>query len=962
MWFGTQDGINRYDGHSFKVYKSDVNDPFSLHGVNIAGLVEDPQGNIWVGTEEGLNCYERSTEHFKLITNPAVPQSKKRTSPFYVDKNELWYIREGEGIVAYSFKTKSHRTIAPKVYITQDFDYIDWTTKTPQGDVWMLKPEGLARYSTTEKKYYHYFSNSTENVVGPALGIYCLYVDKKNIVWLGSAQGLIRLDPVSREYQIFDRTSDGRMLGSVFSVAASSDQNLWIGTQRNGMWTFDTKHEILFSANLPFVTPHPLDNYEIVRVYIDDRGIIWANIDPDGLLKIIPNAPVFQKMVDAPLLPENKRFNNYSVRCMAEAPNGDVWIGTEGELAILDKKTHLIKARYLTETPKGSMHTHNYLKYIFKDKRNQMWVGTYGGIYKFDSLQKQFKLLMFKPNATRSDYVRNITELPDGLFLIGTPDGSWLFDPSTTTFKKAPILENKNLFATFFSSDSTLWLAAYFDGLYGFKYKNRKWQQVFHGLTAFNINLMRQGISANKLWIATEKGLLDFNVSLRKYKFYNTQQGLANSYIYAILIDKSQNLWLSTNRGISKFDVAAQTFRNFDLPDGIQSYEYNGNACLLGSDGRMWLGGVKGLNSFFSEKINQLSYKPRAHFYNLKVNDRLYETEKQVNEVSNITLNYGQNTWSLEFAAIDFYSNGRNFYQYQLEGQDKNWVYGGSRNYVRYANLPAGNYTFKLRAANRDGIWSSEEKKIGIIIMPPFWQSWWFYLLCSVALGYLVLSIFQNRISFLRKKEQDRLKIALEAQEQERRYIAQDLHDEIGARLATLKLYATSMAQHFSVHSEGEEMKNKTIEIINESIVDVRRMLRELSPRIVEQYGYATGLEELVSKIRQSGQIEIEIDTSRLPERLLTSIEIGLYRITQELMNNTLKHAGAKKITVRAHQENKLIHLDYFDDGQGFEYKIAKQGLGIGNIESRVALMNGTISWRPKIGEGNAVFIEIPAN
>lgn len=325
-----------------------------------------------------------------------------------------------------------------------------------------------------------------------------------------------------------------------------------------------------------------------------------------------------------------------------------------------------------------------------------------------------------------------------------------------------------------------------------------------------------------------------------------------------------------------------------------------------------------------------------------------------------ITLPYADNTFSFEFAAIDYYSNGRNVYRYMLEGQDKKWVSSGDKNYVRYANLDPGKYQFQVVAANRDGVWSDDVKRLYIRIQPPFWQTWWFYIVCTGLFGYVAFVTGKSRLARLKQIEQERLKIALDAQEQERKQIAQDLHDEVGARLATLKLYASSMTKYLSPHPESQEMKRKTLEIINDSIVDIRRMLRELSPRMLEQYGYAAAVEELVRKIRQSGEVKVELDASRLPERLPAEIETGLYRITQELMNNTLKHSESHKITIRVHQDDDVIYFDYFDDGKGFEYTKAKQGLGIGNIESRVAILRGQIVWAPKIGEGNAVFIQIP--
>lgn len=960
MWFGTQDGVNRYDGHSFRIFKPDINDPHALHGVNIAGLVEDQTGNLWIGTEEGLNCYERATERFKLVVAPKHRGIKRRTAPFYADRTELWYLREGEGVLVYHFKTKQHRRIATKSYISQDFDYIDWTVRTPAGDVWMIADKGIARYNIAQKKYYHYFSDAPQNITGPALNVICQYVDPQNVVWLGTLKGLVKFTPADSTFQIFEKDLDGRSIGAVYSIAEGFNQRLWLGTQRNGFWNFVKSKNLLHPIYLPMMTPRSLTNYEITRIYVDNRGIIWSNVDPDGLLKIIPNVSVMQKVTDTPDLPPNRRLDNFSVRCIEQGPHQHVWIGTEGSLVVFDPKTRTIVKKYLAKSNSPTLPSINFIKKIFRDSRGTMWLGTYGGLMKFDPATESFKLMQFDKRLSRNNYVRTIIELPNGLFFLGTPEGSWLFNPKNEAFTPSPVLQNQNVFAGYYAQDSTIWLASYFEGLYGFKYQNQQWKQIYYGLRAFNINVVRQDTVSKKLWIGTEKGLIELNPATRHYHFYNDRNGLGNSYIYGIIIDRQRQVWLSTNHGISQFDQQSRTFRNFDLADGIQGYEFNGNAFTITQNHEVYFGGVKGFNSFFPERMKRMSFKPRVHLYNFRANDEAFPTPKQINETDLVTLDYDQNTFSLEFSAIDFYSGGRNAYRYKLDGEDKEWVFTNTQNFVRYPNLDPGLYLFKVIAANRDGVWSDDEKKLFVRVKPPFWQTWWFYLFCSGILGYSVFWAGKNRLQRIRQKEQERLRIALDAQEQERKQIAQDLHDEIGARLATLKLYASSMTKHLPDHGESVEMKQKTLEIINESIVDTRRMLRELSPRVLEQYGYAAAVEELSQKIRQSGQLKVELDSSRLPERLSPDIETGLYRITQELLNNTLKHAEAKKITIRVHQDDDLIHFDYFDDGRGFEYQKVKQGLGVGNIESRVAVLGGQIVWAPKVGEGNAVFIQIP--
>ncbi len=950
LWLGTQDGVNRFDGHKFRVYKPDARNPHALKGVNIAGIVEDRRGNIWVGSEEGLNCYDRATDRFTLVRTSS---QKHRTSPFCANGDEIWFSSEGEGIMVYNTQTRKLRQVGKYSYINRDFDFVDWTTYTPFGDIWLQSSKGLVRFDVKNRIYHHYFTNTAQNEYGEPFNVYSFVVDEDNIVWLGTDQGLVRFDHKRKVHQLYNQTPDGEGLGVVFGLSKDQNRQLWIGTQRNGLWIFDKRTSTFREVQYQVNSPESFENYEFYRVYVDNLGIIWANSDPDGLVKIVPNASMFGYFGQPDPTQPERNLSDLSIRSIGEDAHGRIWLGTEGGLDIFNRQKGCVEERYFTNED-------NILKFIFRDSRQIMWIGTYGGIMLFDEAKKKFRKYLYNSDPGTRIYTRNILELPNHTLLLGTQEGMWIFDPQKGSFERVPYLKNHNIFATFLDHQGVLWLGSYFDRLYGFKLKGDQWEKVFAGLNNFNINAIREDPQRGLLWVATEKGLLAFQRDTKKYRLYDEMDGLANSYIYGVVIAEDGNVFVSTNHGVSSLSIQSGLVRNFDLSDGLQGYEYNGNAYLKASSGECFLGGVKGLNFFYPTQFQTFTYQPRIHLFNFKVNEDPYQSSNYVDEMDVVTLAHNENTFSLEFASIDYYSNGKNYYKYRLGGQDEGWVNAGDRTYARYANLAPGPYVFMVKSANRDGVWSDRERKLFITIKPPFWRTWWFSALYLLIIAGATFGIAQGRLKRIGRQQKERLKVVLDAQEQERRNIAQDLHDEVGSRLATLKLYVSSLTNYLKESAEAEKLKEEVFNIIHISLVDIRRLLRELSPRTLDQYGYSAAVEELVHKINATDQIHVTFECRKLPEQLPKGIETGLYRITQELLNNTLKHANASEITISVIPSGGTISFFYSDNGQGFSYEKASKGLGVNNIESRVSVLGGKIQWFSKPGEGLEVTIEIP--
>lgn len=970
LWLGTQDGLNRYDGTHFRHYRPNVNDSTALVGTNVSGIVEDRNGNLWIGTEYGLNYYDRATDRFSCLYSYSKTKKplKSKTIPFYANGQEVLYYSETEGLVSLTIKTRQKLVLDPELRPTHEYDQLNSTVRTPLGDVWLHAPNGLIRYNLYERKAHYYFSNHSANEAGPSMGIFSFHCDTAGVVWLGTAVGLIRFEPQTGRYQTF-LPEQGRPLTSIYTIAEDQDGRLWLGTQRGGIWLFD-KSESRFSQVGGFTnSSRQLSDYEICKIYIDRQGIIWANTDPDGLARIVPGSTFFGGMAVTQKEPHQATdpttLSHFVVRGFLETSPTEMWIATERSLDVLDRPQNRIIRRYLTQTKHSDLPSRTLIKCLYKDPLGRIWVGTNGGVFTFNKATSTFQKIPLpgSPNSkVVENFVRRLLAIDANTMLAATEDGLYLLDVRQKRFTLLPTLAHQNIFSLGRDRRGRYWVGTYSAGFYSYERpptgKNPAPQRIVRGLDGYTVLYFYEDPVQPIIWMATDKGLAALSTETGRIRIYDHQQGLANTFVYGILPDHQNRLWISTNRGIAFFNPTTKAFKNFDMTDGLQGYEFNGNAYYRTQDGELFFGGVNGFNRFYPEQFRTSSYMPPVHIYKLSVNELPHPSDRYIGETSRIELSHKQNTVALEFSALDYYSNGRNEYQYQLVGYDDQWVQSGNDTYVRYANLPPGTYIFRVKAANKDGQWSPKIKRLTVVIHPPFWQRAWFLVLLGLLVGAIGFYWLRQRENRIHRQHQRNTRLAVELQEQIKKNLARDLHDEIGTQLATLKLYVSRLSDPPGHSARPTSLSDLARQLISDIIGNIRNLLRELSPRTLEEYGYSAAVEELLSRIDKS-TLETHFWADELPSRLDSETELMLYRITQELLNNTLKHANARQVSIRLVYEEPLLKLYYNDDGQGFDYKEARRGLGIGNIESRVALINGEIDWQSAPGEGTRAIVTL---
>jgi signal transduction histidine kinase/sugar lactone lactonase YvrE len=460
------------------------------------------------------------------------------------------------------------------------------------------------------------------------------------------------------------------------------------------------------------------------------------------------------------------------------------------------------------------------------------------------------------------------------------------------------------------------------------------------------------------LWIGTHGGGLNFlNRSTKTFTHYREKDGIPSDTIVGILGDKQGNLWLSTDAGLSKFDPESRNFRNYDVSDGLQSNEFNFGAFFMDREGEMFFGGTNGFNAFNPENIVDNPYIPPVVITSLQVFNQVVRKDLTDNQL--IQLSYQENFLSFDFATLDFTAPEKNQYAYMMEGLDKDWVYAGTRRHADYPNLREGDYTFKVKGANNDGVWNDAGSSIRVIIRPPFWKTWWFEGIIATFLLVSMFLAYQVRIRSIKTQIQRQARVV----EEERNRLARELHDSVTQSLYGVTLYAKAASGHIAAGNVGRaaEHLHELQETAQDALAEMRLLIHELRPSILEEQGLEAALQARLMAVESRSGLKVEFE-GNLDGRLPSNVEENLYRIALEAFNNTLKHACAQNLVVYLRQEKQAVILEISDDGVGFDPDQACQrgGIGISALKERVVRLQGRVILKSSPGQGTHIVVEVP--
>ncbi|MBP7867911.1 MAG: hypothetical protein KA419_18435 [Acidobacteria bacterium] len=796
LWFGSQDGLNRFDGYRMGVYRHDPADPCSLVGNHIRSLREDASGRLWIGTDMGLSCFDPRTERFTRHRHPAwdapglshdsvlailedrygtlwvgtgngVDRVDRRTGLFEPSPSprgdpaglarlrgrivsalledaggNLW---AGTDLGLYRFDRRrlvfGHCPIGPTPAGPPGRPLVRALAESPGGTLWVGTNGGLYRYDTRTGSVTAYRSDPAN---ADSLGddtVSSLAVDPDGQVWIGTNNGLTRFNPATGHFLRFRNQPDNPLsLGNdgVLSLCLDRGGNLWIGSYGGrGVSRFNLNQQDFVHYQHRAGDPDTLQNNRVRALWEDSGGALWVGTYL-GLSRLDPFSGRLTSWRNAADDPGSLSCD--MVWALREDSRGDLWVGTlGGGLNRLDRQTgRFTRFRHQPDQP-GSL-SGDQVRVIFEDARGTLWVGADGGgVNRFDRESGTFTVFRNRPKDPASlshDYVRTLTEDTAGNLWVGTYGGGLnRFLPATGTFVRHQHHPGR---PDSISSD-------------------------------FILSACRD--STGRLWFGTSGGLNRFDPVSGRFTAWRERDGLPNDVVYAIQEDDAGCLWLSSNRGLSRFDPATETFTNYDENDNLQSLEFNGGVSCRGKGGRLYFGGVNGFNVFDPRRVRPRTFVPPVVISELLLfnqpvpvarpdlpegKDR-FRLNAHIGFTPEIRLGHTDYLFAIEFAALDFARPGAVRYAYMLEGFDPDWVRTDPANRrATYTNLPPGDYRFRVKAIGRNGAPDSAEASLRVRVYPPPWKTWWAYGLYLLGLAGFVVGIVRLR-SYRLKMENRRL-------------------------------------------------------------------------------------------------------------------------------------------------------------------------------------------------------------
>lgn len=790
MWFGTQDGLNRYDGYTFRAYRHIPKDSTSLRRSHILSLYEDRQGNVWVGTYNGaLSLYDRNKDafiHFKEAIGDRPGLSQKTVTAIYEDKqNNLW-------IGTYWKLNLLNRKTGKIAHFGNDpadpnsisNDGISCIFEDNKANLWIGTSNGLNILDRKTKKFKRFFHTNEQNSLSDNQ-IRSIFQDSRGRLWVGTNNGLNLYDHASNTFRRYQQIpGDPNSLGNnqVVSIQEADNGNLWLGTT-SYLEYFDVgrNHFTHFGSN-PNVPTTLSKNGNVTSLYHDKDGILWVGTYQGGINKFDEHLKYFDTYQNNPNDWNSLSFN--VITAFAETSKGDIWIGTGGGGLNLWKRASNTFIRYNPDPNNlNSLANWGVISLYQGKKNNYLWIGMYGScIDRYDPKTNTFKHYTKgnAPNQLNNDAVYAILEDRKGQVWLGTNGGGVnILNQETgviTKYLNDPNNPNSlggNYVRCFLEDKKgNIWIGST-GGTSMFNPETRTFTNYNQNTTNIESDVVFSLFEDSKgnMWIGTLGGGLNkLNLKTKKITSYTTQDGLADNTINGILEDKQGYLWISTNNGMSRFDPRNETFKNSGLENGVQSFEFSQGAALKTKAGDLIFGGINGFNVINPDSLVYNNHIPPVvitgfRLFNkpVTVGGEQSPLQQDILTTKEIYLNYDQSFITFEFAALGFTAPEKNEYAYKLEGFDDDWNYSGNTRTATYTNLSPGNYTFKVKASNNDGVWNEEGCSIKIVVAPPVWQTWWFELLVALIVTGCIVLLYKYRVRAIKRQQ-----ILLEKQVRER--------------------------------------------------------------------------------------------------------------------------------------------------------------------------------------------------
>jgi ligand-binding sensor domain-containing protein/signal transduction histidine kinase len=991
LWIGTSDGLNRYDGYGFKHYKNDPSDTNSLSHNGVTTIAEDGLGRLWIGTAEGgLNRFDPQRDRFiRHQYDPNDPQSLSHNHVEIIFEDSfgvLWIGTRGGGLNAFDRKTEKFIRYRHEPGNPQSLsqDAVNGIFEDKAKTLWIFTRGALNRFDRRTKTFKPLIvaTNLDESISA-------IYEDHSGQFWIGTLRSGLKIfdrqtERFTQAYRHDPRDSMTLSDDRVSVICEDLTGALWIATQ-SSVNRFDRATGKFLRFRHDPQNPNSLSRGVCTRMYCDRSGLLWIETDGSGLNKLDPRPPKFTHLRHEP----NNRnsLSNDLPKAICEDRFGDLWIGNVwGKLDRFNRRTGKF-SHYQDEPNDPRSLSSDGVYAIYEDKSGDLWIGAgNGGLNRFDRERENFANHRHAEGqrlGLTHDGVNAIGEDHEGYLWLGG-DSLRKYDKRTgktkTFFHRADnpnSLSNNQITVIYADQKGTLWVGTV-NGLNRFEHATATFKRYLHepaNPNSLGHNYIKTIFEddAGQLWIGTQDGLNKLDPTTGVFTRYHEKDGLPNTFIYGILGDDHGNLWMSTNRGLSKFNPLTGRFRNYDLQDGLQSYEFNTGAYHRSKrTGEMFFGGINGINIFHPDSVKDDPYAPPIVITDFKKFDLPMKLKADIANLDEIKLAYEENVFSFEFAVLDFTHPEKNQYAYMLAGFDHDWVYCGTRRFARYTNLDPGDYTFRVKGTNHDGVWNEQGASIKITIVPPFWMTWWF----KVAATVVVLSAVAGAARYISARRYRRRLEALERQqaiENERKRISKDMHDEIGANLTKIAILSELMQNDFANAEKLRTYVQKISETAHATVDNISEIIWAINPQNNTLDNLSAYLRKCTADCFEMTPVRYRLDfPETVPGYPITAeFRRHIFMVVKEAIHNIVKHAKATEMEMKLISNDHMLEILIQDDGRGFIPETLNGskaptdrgggGNGLRNMSKRMAEVGGQfeIQSQPQQGTKVRIFAKI---
>lgn len=965
MWFGTKDGLNRFDGYSFKTYRHDPSNPESLGSDKIHALLSDKTAGLWVGTDQGLYQYNPIKETFSLLKETF----NMGINALTIDHQGHLWILSGGRVYSYNTNKKSFTGIQVEGSLIASTIYC-----RPNGEVLITNPESIAIYNKASESFETKYILDKKNKGGIGWISAIMETSDKQLVIGTTNQGIKLFDMKTGIVKDLITLNKDKTHIFVRDMEALNDHEFWFGTE-SGIYIYNHQTQKITHLQKQYGNPYTLSDNAIYTLCRDKEGGIWIGSYFGGINYYAPQSSIFTKYFPQP---QQNSISGSDVREICKDQNGNFWIGTEDAgLNKLDPETGRFTAFFPDGSKSSISHSNIHALLIYK---NHLWIGTFEHGLDVMDVNTGRIIKHYQPGkncALKSNFILSLYITRTGDMLVATTVGLYKYNPSKDDFDAIPGLPFFFFNNILEDSHGTIWAGTYNDGLFSFKpgnstYKNYRYDAKDKSSLGSNtVNGIFEDSSQN-IWIATDGGGLSLlNKDRPGFTSYTVNDGLPSNFLFRIQEDNYHKLWISSTRGLLRMDPITKAVKVYTRADGLLTDQFNYNSGFKDTDGRMFFGSLKGMISFLPEQLNTTSKTAPLFLTGFQIDNTESKNKKEdsilnksILYTKQITLNHNQSSFSIDFAAISYLSPEMTEYAYKMTGLYNNWEYLKTNRKVYFTKLAPGNYTFEAKAMiSGSSEWSKDNIRLNITILPPFWKTALAYLLYTLFLLGLAFYLVWSYHKKTELKNSRRMQLFKHEKEKEIYQAKIEFFTNVAHEIRTPLTLIKGPMEKIIKYAKEVPLIEKNLRIMNRNTDRLLNLTNQLLDfRKTEVHGFSlnfvkANISELLQDIALQFQFaaeqkNIRYETSLPAEPLYAYVDIeALYKIMSNLVDNALKYGNSTvKVILSVDKNLDQFSIRILNDGDKVPSEIRnkifepffrakevemKQGTGIGLSISR---------------------------